>query len=264
MPTVHANISNEASATIVPGACSPLQRVVLTRNDEGTQSECSDGGSGVGGSADVVVDLVDNNVDTVNDGEGSRRREQLIRGPRIIKRTTSCPPIRGRSVNSGPWSLEWLKSHNGVGEGGTLISNKKVTINSSSTSGPCANKKKGASYLRHTAQSMRRIARLPAKDREDVLRALKRNVKKRKGLVGDSQAHVLSKADVVKSSNSQPSVNNDWQNWLVLHGIDKVANEDVKELGKELGLKFNGDKNIMFDVLSSVRPKNKEGVGKGK
>jgi len=50
----------------------------------------------------------------------------------------------------------------------------------------------------------------------------------------------------------------------VLHGTDKVANEGVKGIGKEIGLKFDGDKNNMFDVLSSARRKNKEGVVQGK
>ncbi|MCI58488.1 hypothetical protein A2U01_0079743, partial [Trifolium medium] len=28
------------------------------------------------------------------------------------KRHSSCPPSGGRSVLSGPWSLEWLNDHN--------------------------------------------------------------------------------------------------------------------------------------------------------
>jgi len=111
---------------------------------------------------------------------------------------------------------------------------------------------------------LRRIAILPTKEREDVLRALKRNVQKRKGLVGDSQAHVFSKVNVVKHSESQTSVNNDWQNWLVLHGTNKVVNDDVMGIGKEIGLNFKGDKNNRFDVLSNTRRKNKEGDGEGK
>jgi hypothetical protein len=34
-------------------------------------------------------------------------------------------------------------------------------------------------------------------------------------------------------------------------------------LGKLVGIKFNGDKNNMFDVLSGVRRKNSEGGGRG-
>lgn len=50
----------------------------------------------------------------------------------------------------------------------------------------------------------------------------------------------------------------------MLHGTERVAQEDVTGIGKEIGIKFNVDSNNMFDVLSSVRRKNKEGVGKGK
>ena len=125
-------------------------------------------------------------------------------------------------------------------------------------------KKKGSGYLRHTAQSMRCIARLLAKDREDVLCALKRNVKKTMRSYGDTQVQAISKDKVTQQSVSQSSVNNDWENWLVLHGTDRVAQEDVTGIGKEIGLKFGRDNNNMYDVLSSVRRKNKEGVGKGK
>lgn len=46
------------------------------------------------------------------------------------------------------------------------------------------------------------------------------------------------------SSGFQSSVNNDWTNWLVLHGNAKEANDDVRGIGKAVGLKFNGDKII--------------------
>lgn len=81
---------------------------------------------------------------------------------------------------------------------------------------------------------------------------------------GDTQVQAISKDKVAQQSVSQSSVNNDWENWLVLHGTHRVAQEDVMGIGKEIGLKFGGDNNNMFDVLSSVRRKNKEGVGKGK
>jgi len=200
----------------------------------------------------------------IDDGVGGSRRDQLLRGPRIIKLTTSCPPGRDHFATTGPWSLEWVKSQNLDIVGGNLPSAKHVPINSSSTSGQRVNKKKGSGYLRHTAQSMRRIARLLAKDREDVLCALKRNVKKTMRSYGDTQVQAISKDKVTQQSVSQSSVNNDWENWLVLHGTDRVAQEDVTGIGKEIGLKFGRDNNNMYDVLSSVRRKNKEGVGKGK
>lgn len=64
-------------------------------------------------------------------------------------------------------------------------------------------------------------------------------------------------------SGSQASVNNnDWSNGLVLHGSDKAKSEDVRGIGKVVGLNFKGDKNNTFDVLSGVGRKNKEGDGR--
>lgn len=126
---------------------------------------------------------------------------------------------------------------------------------SSSLGGQNVTKKKGAGYLRHTTQSMRRIARLPAKDREEVLCSLKRNVSKRKRQQGVSKCVVNSKDIVEKPSASQSSVNNDWNSWLVLHGTEQEANEDVLGIGKDIGLKFTGDRNNSFDVLSSEAQK---------
>ena len=65
------------------------------------------------------------------------------------------------------------------------------------------------------------------------------------------------------TSNSQTSVNNDWNNWLVLHGNDKVLAEDVCAIGRTVGLTFSGDLNNKFDVLSGMGRKNREGGGDG-
>lgn len=41
-----------------------------------------------------------------------------------------------------------------------------------------------------------------------------------------------------------------------------MVSDDVCEIGKSVGIKFNGDKNNMFDVLSRVGRKNSEGRGR--
>jgi len=81
---------------------------------------------------------------------------------------------------------------------------------------------------------------------------------------GDIPVQATSKEKVAQQSDSQSSVNNDWKNWLLLHGSDRVAHEDFMGIGKEIGLNFDGDNNNRFDVLSGVSRKNKEGVRKGK
>lgn len=63
-----------------------------------------------------------------------------------------------------------------------------------------------------------------------------------------SKAKVNSLSNSSNTSNS--SVNKDWENWVVLHGKKEVAVEDVKEIGKTLGVNFLGDKNNRFNLLS--------------
>ena len=49
----------------------------------------------------------------------------------------------------------------------------------------------------------------------------------------------------------------------MLHGNATVMSEDVCDIGNTVGLKFKGDKNNMFDVLSGVGRKNDGGSGHG-
>jgi len=48
---------------------------------------------------------------------------------------------------------------------------------------------------------------------------------------------------------------------LVLHGSDKAKADDVRGIGRMVGLNFKGDKNNKFDVLSREGRKNAEGGG---
>jgi hypothetical protein len=75
-------------------------------------------------------------------------------------------------------------------------------------------------------------------------------------VAADSLNKVTSIDNIPQSSGSQVSVNNDWMNWLVLHGNKNKAIDDVCEIGKAVGLKFKGDNNNIFDVLSGARRKN--------
>jgi len=183
--SVHMNLN--VSVPSIPADFSSRPSVVLMRNEDVATPIVDVVDTDRAGISTPINTLDDIQAAPAEDGGGGSRHHQLLRGPRIIKRTTSCPPVRGRSATSGPWSLEWIKNQNIFVNGGYFPSNKNVTINSSSTVEPHVNKKKGAGYLRHTAQNMRRIARLPVKDREDVLCALKRNVKKRMKPCGDTQ-----------------------------------------------------------------------------
>ena len=90
---------------------------------------------------------------------------------------------------------------------------------------------------------------------------LQRKMKQRKAVSGSSKAKLKSHVPS-PSEASQSSVNNDWENWLVLNTNKKTAVEDVYDIGKQIGLNFEGDKNNMFDVLSGVGQKT-HGEGGG-
>ncbi|GAU28487.1 hypothetical protein TSUD_294900 [Trifolium subterraneum] len=52
------------------------------------------------------------------------------------------------------------------------------------------------------------------------------------------------------SDSSVASVNKDWENWVVMHGDEKVVAEDVRGIGEAIRVKFNGDSANMFSVLA--------------
>jgi len=187
-------------------------------------------------------------------------RKCLIDDKKVVRRTSSCPPGRDGATSSGPWSLEWTKTHKSVSMGAAPKLKTKVSVHS--TGVKRVTKRKGGDYLRHCALNLKRIARLSDSDRREVLRALRRTSRQRKAVSGAPKARVYSQT-ISSKSTSQTSVNKEWNNWLVLHGNDKVTSEDVCEIGRTVGLKFNGDKNNMFDVLSGVGRKTREGGGEG-
>lgn len=123
---------------------------------------------------------------------------------KISKRTTSCPPGRVHAVTSGPWSLKWISRQKNA---------DKITFNKNNSADISrGGKKKGGGVLSHNAQSLKRIVCLPAKDRNEILRALQKTFKKRRGLAAASKNKVTSVDSVPQSSGSQVSVNNDWVN----------------------------------------------------
>ena len=187
-------------------------------------------------------------------------RKFLIDDNKVVKRTSSCPPGRVRATTSGPWSLDWVQRAKSLSTGGASKSKNGGAKKSAGVQR--AAKKKGGGYLRHGAQSLKRIARLSESDRREVLRALRRTTKHRRAVSGASKPKASSKA-ASPNCTSQTSVNNDWNNWLMLHGNDKVRSEDVCDIGRAVGLNFTRDKNNMFDVLSGVGRNNREGDGDG-
>ncbi|XP_045791437.1 uncharacterized protein LOC123886142 [Trifolium pratense] len=178
--------------------------------------------------------------------------------PLLSKRTNSCPPEVRRSVLSGPWSLEWLQDQN-FGDAGVIFSaskkNRKESPHGSSLKRKVdqdPRRRKAGGVLRHPVHSLKKVARLPSKERCEVLKALKKKVRRRRG--GDGLNRSCSMSCHVPSGDtvSSGSVNNDWTNWVAVHGNDQMAVDDVWGIGKAIGVKFKGDNVNMFNILSRV------------
>ena len=122
---------------------------------------------------------------------------------------------------------------------------------------------------------MKKIARMPANDRKQIIQILKKQKRKKKASVMQHKSKSAEGSSSDSSKNSNSSVNkNDWENWLVLHGKADKVKDDVRDLGKIVGVKINCDTTNNFNLLSREGRKNlraadgggmnvlgKEGVG---
>ncbi|MCI10297.1 hypothetical protein A2U01_0031390, partial [Trifolium medium] len=65
------------------------------------------------------------------------------------------------------------------------------------------------------------------KDHSEVLKILKKNARKRRGGNGGNRSCEMIHQVSFEDTTSSASVNNDWQNWVVKQGTDRVAVDDV-------------------------------------
>ncbi|GAU43560.1 hypothetical protein TSUD_245250 [Trifolium subterraneum] len=65
-----------------------------------------------------------------------------------------------------------------------------------------------------------------------------------------NQSKEVSRQVSSDEAASSASVNNDLKHWVVMQGNAKVAEDDVREVGKVIGVTFNGDNENMFSVLA--------------
>ncbi|PNY01884.1 hypothetical protein L195_g025187, partial [Trifolium pratense] len=165
-----------------------------------------------------VDQIVTQNSDAQECSTNQMDAEDLGEGGKIFirsERAHSCPPKASRSVISGPWSLEWLHDHN-YGEAGVIFSaSKKVKkgddlgVRHQVVRQKVSTKRNAGGPLRHPFHSIKKVARLPSKDRSAVLKALKKQVRRRRG--GD---------DFNRSS---------------MQGSEQMAVDDVWGIGKAIG-----------------------------
>ncbi|PNX64333.1 putative sulfate transporter, partial [Trifolium pratense] len=91
---------------------------------------------------------------------------------------------------------------------------------------------------------------MPSNDRREVLKVLKKSVRRRRGGDDYNRSCSVSRRASTEDSSSSVSINNDWMNWVAVQGNDQLAVDDVWGIGKAIGVKFKGDNVNMFNILS--------------
>lgn len=90
--------------------------------------------------------------------------------------------------------------------------------------------------FRHPVFTLKKVARLPSKDREKVMKVLKKSnvMKVLKQKVRNQQRQrqrVTKSLEVNQSSNNKSeslaSVNNNWKHWVTLQGNEKATEEEI-------------------------------------
>jgi len=168
--------------------------------------------------------------------------------------------------NSGPWSVDWLQNIQ-QGDIGLISSKnkrlKKVGKENGGSGGSALKKnvkKKTGDVLRHPVLTLKRVARLSSKDREEVMKVLRdskflkelnqkiRNQRRQRERVTRSLEEASHHS--LNESSSMVSVNNDWKNWVALNGSDVSKAADVQYIGKTIGVSFKGSCHNKFSVLN--------------
>ncbi|PNX58390.1 putative sulfate transporter, partial [Trifolium pratense] len=103
---------------------------------------------------------------------------------------------------------------------------------------------------------------MPTKDRSEVLKVLKKRVRRRRGGDDVNRSCTVSRQVPSGESSSSGSINNDWTNWVAVQGNDHMAVDDVWGIGKAIGLKFKGDNVNMFNILSRAGKGKKDSSGR--
>jgi len=146
-------------------------------------------------------------------------------------------------------STENASKHNGncVDGTGSIKEGKKKALQSiSSSKSKHIKKKKEGVILKHTAGFVKKIACLPLSDRKEILKVLKKQECKRSVL---AKASKMMTTSLSNSSNTSNAFVNRRQ-WAVLHDKKETVAEDVREIGKTLGVNFDSGKKCGFNLLT--------------
>ncbi|MCI32496.1 DUF4283 domain protein, partial [Trifolium medium] len=124
------------------------------------------------------------------------------------KRANSCPSDECRVAIYGPWSLEWLQDHN-HGDAGVIFSANRRNMKGNQSGGrqdmegqQDPKRRKAGGLLRHPLFCMKKVARLPSKDRSEVLKVLKKELRQRQGVKGAKRSSDISRQASSEESTS--------------------------------------------------------------
>ena len=239
-------VSDSVTPVVDSGSGSNVQTVV------GADKGISQGPAVVVASSARQADVTEKQV-FEGEGFGVEATVEALEG--VKGAAVSDPLFTSKAVVPGPWSSEWLKDHHG--DAGIIFAARKKIFKAgkrkvvkSQGSGEGVKRRKCGGDLRHPIHTLKKVARLSFKERRAVLKVLKTRAQRRKKSVN---THSVSGVPIQASSDegsSSDSVNKDWNNWVVLHGKEKEAVEDVWGLGKAIGLHYGGDIHNMFGALS--------------
>jgi len=163
--------------------------------------------------------------------------------PHII---SAAVPIQPITNEKGPWSLDYL-SKVPIHEGGNAFTSnrvndstvvtKPVSKKSGSSSSHLSTKKNNGGSVKQSVGFMKRIARMSDVDRLAILKVLKKQ--KRKIKVGKVNSNDVSNSTSGSTKNSSSSGGKDWENWVLLHGKPTEVADDVRDIGKVVGVRYN-------------------------
>jgi len=115
---------------------------------------------------------------------------------------------------------------------------------------------------------LKKVARLSGSDRLEVLKTIRKQERKRQRELCLQRAMEGAAPGLLDGTTSSFSANNDWQHWVVMRGNEVVADDDVRGIGRDIGLDFPGAIHNRFEVLhgegkaaTSGEVARNEGVG---
>jgi hypothetical protein len=116
-----------------------------------------------------------------------------------------------------------------------------IPINSSIAT----SKERNFGDFKHSSHNLKRVARMPAKDRLEILKILKKQAREQRArfLSNSSKSKRAAKSQWSKtnSDTSISSVNKEWEHWVSLQGGNKATAEDMCGIADLIGVKYKGD-----------------------